>query len=165
MPFRLAGLCSGARSLHSMTMSITFWSMSTEPLNFSPPCTTRCPTALISLSDLMHPYSASTNISKMNSMPAVCSAISRSMIFLLPSGNVNLMNEPLRPIFSMPPCAAIDLSLISKSLYLMDELPQFNTNIFMVCRWFWLLSIFLCSYCLIGCDGDHLVDIIHRAAS
>ena len=34
-------------------------------------------------------------------------------------------------IFSIPPCAITSLLVISNNLYLIDELPQFNTRIFM----------------------------------
>ena len=44
---------------------------------------------------------------------------------------VNLRKEPFRPIFSIPPCAITSLVVISNNLYLIDELPQFNTRIFM----------------------------------
>ena len=38
--------------------------------------------------------------------------------------------ESAKPIFSIPPEAMTDLSVMSNNLYLIDELPQFNTKIF-----------------------------------
>ncbi len=54
MPVMLAGLCSGARGMHSRRASITSAVISTEPEYFSPACTTRWPTALISSSGRHH---------------------------------------------------------------------------------------------------------------
>ncbi len=48
MPFKFAGLWSGARSMQSSTSFKTLLSTRTDFENFSPPWTTRCPTALIS---------------------------------------------------------------------------------------------------------------------
>ena len=41
MPVMLAGLCRGAKGMHSRTAAITFSSIFTEEANFSPPCTRR----------------------------------------------------------------------------------------------------------------------------
>jgi len=51
MPLRLAGLCSGARSMHSSMPAITPGSMRTESLNFSPPWTSRWPTPWMSANE------------------------------------------------------------------------------------------------------------------
>ena len=48
IPMRFAGLWSGARSLHSSIPFNTSSVSTVELANFSPPCTTRCPTASIS---------------------------------------------------------------------------------------------------------------------
>ena len=48
IPIRFAGLCRGARSLHSSTAASTSRSSTTDWANFSPPCTTLWPTAPIS---------------------------------------------------------------------------------------------------------------------
>ena len=131
-PFRLAGLCRGARSLHAVKASSTSGVSNTDSLNFSPPCTIRWPTALISSNDLMAPYSGQVNVFRINSTPTVCSGIAFSRIFFSPLGNVNFRKESGRPIFSIPPCAITSLWSISNSLYLMDELPQFKTKTFIL---------------------------------
>ena len=43
-----AGLCSGAKSLYSLKTLITSSFITTDSAIFSPPCTSRCPTAFIS---------------------------------------------------------------------------------------------------------------------
>ena len=57
------GLCNGAREAHSSNASITAGVINTESANFSPPCTTRWPTASISSIEEITPNSASTKIS------------------------------------------------------------------------------------------------------
>ena len=61
-PTRLAGLCRGARSLHSVMAWITSPVITTEPVNFSPPWTSRCPTTSISEKSFSTPRSGSTSI-------------------------------------------------------------------------------------------------------
>ena len=68
----------------------------------------------------------------MNSIPAVCSGMSLSRMTFSPVGSVTLRNEPLSPIFSMPPCANTDLVSILKNLYLIDDEPQFRTSTFIL---------------------------------
>ncbi len=63
-PTRLAGLWSGARSLHSVMASMTSSVMTTEPVNFSPPCTSRCPTTSISEKSFSTPRCGSTSMPK-----------------------------------------------------------------------------------------------------
>ena len=58
IPIRLAGLCNGAKSLHSFIASITSSSIITDLANFSPPCTILCPTAPTSLKSLITPVFA-----------------------------------------------------------------------------------------------------------
>ena len=60
MPVMLAGLWRGARGLHSSMVAMTSSVMRTDLANFSPPCTTRWPTASISFMEPMTPLSAST---------------------------------------------------------------------------------------------------------
>ena len=48
MPFRFAGLCSGARSMQSSICATTSSLIVTERVNFSPPWTQRWPTAWMS---------------------------------------------------------------------------------------------------------------------
>ena len=63
MPLRLAGLWSGARSMQSSIWSTTSSVTSIERVNFSPPWTTRWPTAWMSPSALIPgtPDSADTS--------------------------------------------------------------------------------------------------------
>ena len=60
MPMMLAGLCRGARGLHSSMAAITSSVIRTDWANFSPPWTTRWPTASISFMELMTPFFSST---------------------------------------------------------------------------------------------------------
>ena len=131
-PFRLAGLWSGARSLQAVKAASTSGVSRTDSLNFSPPCTIRWPTALISSKDLMAPYSEFVKVFRINSTPTVCSGIFFSRIFFSPLGKVNFRKESFKPIFSIPPWAITSFRSISNNLYLMDELPQFNTKIFIL---------------------------------
>lgn len=66
---------------------------------FSPPCTIRWPTALISSKDLMAPYSEFVKVFRINSTPTVCSGIFFSRIFFSPLGKVNFRKESFKPIF------------------------------------------------------------------
>ena len=61
MPMMLAGLCSGARGLHSSIAFMTSSLMSTDLANFSPPWTTRWPTASISFIEPTTPFLGSTS--------------------------------------------------------------------------------------------------------
>src|SRR3712207_5705023 len=86
------------------------------------------------------------------------------MTFFSPFGKVILIKASSSPIRSTPPCANTDSSAISYSLYLMEELPQFNTNIFISVslKWEWL---FLCILSLTCRNGHHIVNIIYRATT
>ena len=165
-PFRLAGLWSGAKSLQAIKASSTSLFSNTDSLKRSPPCTIRWPTALISSNDLIAPYSGLTNVFRMNSIPAVCSGMSFSNIFFSPLGKVSFRKEPTKPIFSIPPCARTSLVVISNNLYLIEELPQLSTNIFMMLLFFgeWLF-VFFSGNCLIGSNGNHLINIVDRATA
>ena len=134
IPFRLAGLWSGANGVHSLTFSNSSLVMSTLEANFSAPCTTRWPTASMSLKFFRQPYLASVRVSRMKAMPTVWSGMAFSRITFSPFLSVNLRNESGRPTFSMPPCAITSPEVMSKSLYLMELLPQFNTNVFIILR-------------------------------
>ena len=57
----LAGLCSGASGLHSSMAAMTSSVMTTLLANFSPPWTTRWPTASISFMEATTPFCGSTS--------------------------------------------------------------------------------------------------------
>ena len=101
-PLMLAGLCKGARSLHSAKAFMTSGVSSTLLLNFSPPCTMRWPTASSSFRFFNTAYSPVVSTSKMYCTPAVCSSMGRSMRCFSPF-SLTVMNESGKPIFSMPP--------------------------------------------------------------
>jgi hypothetical protein len=61
---KLAGLCNGAKSLKSNILCLTSGVISTEFLKSSHPCTTLCPTALISSIDQITHFSLSIKSSK-----------------------------------------------------------------------------------------------------
>ena len=63
MPVMLAGLCSGAKGVQSSRAFMTSSVMRTEQANFSPPWTTRWPTASISLMLFTTPYSSLVSLS------------------------------------------------------------------------------------------------------
>ncbi len=63
MPVMLAGLWRGARGMHSSRAAITSPVMRTEEANFSPPWTTRWPTASISEALLITPCSLDSRAS------------------------------------------------------------------------------------------------------
>src|SRR5665647_2007310 len=67
------------------------------------------------------------------------------------------------PIFSIPPCANISCFSISINLYLMELLPQLKTNTFIFVKF--VVYLFLDTYCLIGSNDDHFVDIVHGAST
>lgn len=52
--------------------------------------------------------------------------------FLLATGQGELQERVLQTNFSIPPWAITSFRSISNNLYLMDELPQFNTKIFIL---------------------------------
>mmetsp|Transcript_20617 Transcript_20617/g.55622 ORF Transcript_20617/g.55622 Transcript_20617/m.55622 type:complete len:241 (+) Transcript_20617:298-1020(+) len=58
MPFRLAGLCRGARGTHRSISASTALSMTVGAVSVAPPWTTRWPTTLISSTCLMGPPAA-----------------------------------------------------------------------------------------------------------
>ena len=63
MPMMLAGLWRGARGLHSSMAAMTSPVMRTDLANFSPPWTTRWPTASISFMEPITPFLRSTRAS------------------------------------------------------------------------------------------------------
>ena len=64
--------------------------------------------------------------------PSLWSGMSCIICFFSPLGNFTLMKALSRPIRSTPPCANTDSSSILYNLYLIDELPQFRTNTFIL---------------------------------
>ena len=129
-PFKLAGLCRGARSEHSSKDFSTSLVRMTDLLNFSPPCTIRCPTASISSSDLMTPISGSVSREKINFTPAVCSGMSCMICFFSPLASFTFTKAPSKPTRSAPPDVITLLSSMLYSAYLIEDEPQFKTNIF-----------------------------------
>ena len=78
MPVMLAGLCSGANGVHSSSAVMTASSILTEQANFSPPWTTRWPTASISFMEVTTPYSALVSLSMTAAMASEWVGIGRS---------------------------------------------------------------------------------------
>ena len=66
IPARFALLCSGASIAISWMAWVTSSSMSTERVNFSPPCATRCPTALMEATWSTTPILGSVSVARMS---------------------------------------------------------------------------------------------------
>ncbi len=79
MPVRLAGLWRGARGMQSSMALSTAPSMRTDLLKASPPWTTRCPTAPISLMEEITPLSLSATASSTAWMASEWVGIGMSM--------------------------------------------------------------------------------------
>ena len=135
--------------------------MSTLSEKYSPPCATRWPTASISSNDSIHPYSLPVSTFSMFWIAEWCSGILVFKITFSPLGKVSFKKESSNPIFSAPPCANTDLESMSNNLYFTDELPQFNTNIFIRHA----LRLFFQTDGLITSNGYHFIDIIDRTTS
>ena len=132
IPIRFAGLWSGARSLHSSIAFITSSLMTTEDANFSPPCTTRCPTALISSSDLTMPWSGLVSASITSFTATVWFGIGVSILTLSFPAGVCMSTLPSMPMRSQSPFASTASVALSMSWYLSEELPQLITKMFIV---------------------------------
>ncbi len=68
MPRTLGGLCRGARPKRDLKVSIVSGVILTDLVNFSPPWTTRWPTAEISLRSSISPIFGSSSVSMMSLM-------------------------------------------------------------------------------------------------
>ena len=147
MPWRLAGLCSGA--IWQSDAIFCFTSSSTRQLagKNSPPCATRWPTAFTSSSDAMTPCVGSVRACITSSMPVVWSGMGRcSSNFSLPTG-LCVRSPSGRPMRSTRPLAnsLLDAASMSITWYLIDDEPQFRTKITI------LVSFFLnFAYCRIS---------------
>ena len=115
--------------MHSLMVLITSSVINTEELNFSPPCTTLCPTASISSKFLITPYSGWVNCLNTNWIPSSWFFTSCSILCFSPL-TVCVKKESDNPIFSKYPFAIKFSFSISINWYLMDELPQFTTKTF-----------------------------------
>ena len=103
IPFRLAGLCSGASSKHASIFCLTALSTTALSLKYSPPWATRWPTAAISEMLSSTPCSGSTSASRIRLIPEVWSGMLFTISYLdFPVGLwVSIASE--RPIRSTIP--------------------------------------------------------------
>ena len=107
-PRRLWGLWSGARTTHSSIIASTSGVTSTEDANFSPPCTTRWPTASISLTLLRTPCSGWTRtLQDALDRGAVLEDLRRSPGTACGPATSRVRRESDRPIFSTAPRASV----------------------------------------------------------
>ena len=102
---KFAGLCNGAKSMHSSIAAFTSSVITTEPANFSPPCTTRCPTAPTSSRLLITPVFSFVKASSTNWIASVCVGIARSETSFSPPAGV-YTSLPSIPIRSQRPFAS-----------------------------------------------------------
>ena len=139
IPIKFAGLWSGASSLHSSTFANTSSFNTTDWANFSPPCTTRCPTASISERLFTAPVFGFTSASSTIWIPSLWVGIGASVISLSWPASW-YTNLPSIPILSQSPLASTASVSELISWYFKEELPQLITNTF-IC--FLLTAIFL----------------------
>ena len=125
------GLWRGAISTLSSIPFKTFSSIITDWAKSSPPCTTLWPTASISSSDLIAPYSSFVRDSITSSRALLWSCIGVSIVFFSFPIVSCLILEPSIPILSTKPFAINSSVSISMSWYFREEDPQLITNIFM----------------------------------
>ena len=130
IPIRFAGLCRGARSLHSSTAWITSSVITTEDANFSPPCTTRCPIAFTSFRLAIAPVFSLVRASRTIWMASLCGGMEASVISLSHPA-FWYTSLPSIPILSQRPFARTSSVSELISWYFRDELPQLITNTFM----------------------------------
>src|SRR3954451_17115382 len=125
MPSRFAGLCNGASGISSVTLATSSSSTSTGSENRAPPCTTRCPTALMSVSSRDGPCSENASIAAFNA--SSWEATSR-WAWLFPDGPSWVSWPEASPIRSMSPEAVDVPESASTRLYFNDEEPAFTTS-------------------------------------
>jgi hypothetical protein len=138
MPFRLCGLCSGARSIVSSICAAPRRRCSTDRLNSSPPCTTRCPTASMSRnpatpagpSSLPIQRSAVSTAERGSRTGAVVRRAGRPI-----TSSVSSASPPIRSITpparrSSPSCAIRSVSVRISWNFNVDE-PALSTSTFM----------------------------------
>src|SRR3954470_1793514 len=125
MPSRFAGLCNGASGISSVTLATSSSSTSTGSENRAPPCTTRCPTALMSVSSRDGPCSENASIAAFNA--SSWEATSR-WAWLFPDGPSWVSWPEASPIRSMSPEAVDVPERASTRLYFNDEEPAFTTS-------------------------------------
>ena len=140
MPFRFAGLCSGASSMQSSIWSTTSSLISVERVNFSPPWTTRWPTAWMSPSALIPGTPASAETSQ-RSRWSSAALWSRSAAVRRSAGRPSTLrltsaSLPMRSITPRASWRSAFFSIASRSVSstwnLSDELPVLRTSTFMV---------------------------------
>jgi len=129
IPIRAAGLWSGANTLHASISFNTSSVIMQDFVNFSPPCTTLCPTALISSKDVITPFSLSVSCSSTMPMAVLWSGMAGVVLILsFPAGS--WVRAPSIPILSQRPFASTSSVSESISWYLREELPQLITKTF-----------------------------------
>ena len=134
-PAGSGGLWRGARWAHCSIFSITSGVSRAEALKWLPPCTTRWPTADTSDMSLQHPGLGSRGVTPRsvpeprpwpgmgNSRLRFVSPVWVSMASILDSSSPMRLTRPL---------ASTESLAVSRSWYLMEELPQLRTRTFMV---------------------------------
>ena len=130
IPVTAALLWTGANAAHSSIFLITSSSTITDDLNLSAPCTTLCPIPSISVKLFIVLYFGSNN-------SCVIKSIASLWFF---TGWSNLIFSPLTlwvtndfsPILSYVPFAITSSLSMFINWYFKDELPQFNTKIFIL---------------------------------
>ena len=123
-------MCNGASSTSSWRTSFTSGVINVEWANFSPPCTTLCPTALISSRLFTAPYSGFTKMS--NTLCKATSWFGRSSSngYLSPFLVLWVIFPPSIPTLSTSPEHKTSLFSISNIWYLREELPALRIRIF-----------------------------------
>ena len=123
-----AGLCSGATGTSRSISLSTASSITVGSVNFSPPCTTRCPIAASSGESRPSPSAASSAATAFSA--ASWSAIAPSVSRLSPpaASGVWARREVSSPIRSTRPTASRVPSFMSISWYLTDEEPELRTR-------------------------------------
>ena len=113
MPWIFGGLWRGASDENFSTCASTFILMSVGSLNFSPPCTTLCPTAFIWETFFREPP---------------CLPVSFSNIILIAAAWFAGDDALLKPIRPITPLSRGE-PFRSNTLYFIDEDPEFMTKV------------------------------------
>ena len=130
IPIKLAGLCNGAKSAISSICSMTLSSITAEVLKYSPPATTRWPTAVISFKSFTIPNS-SNNANNL-STAILWSLTSSWLVNFSPAPYLMVIAEPSIPIRSIKPLAKTSSSGIANNLNFKLELPELITIVFSI---------------------------------
>ena len=108
IPMMFAGLWRGPRSCTDRNVSRTSGVMTTDLVNLSPPCRTRCPTDLMTDISEITPILGSVIVLRISSMASLCVGQGLFISVLSPFA-LWVMPEPSAPMRSTTPEARTDL--------------------------------------------------------